>query len=51
MHDRSPRPSEGAAFRLARQTAKMHLSDIETILETAPDIAPNIRLGQFRKFS
>jgi hypothetical protein len=36
------------------KTAKMHLSDIETILETAPDIAPNnalalSRIKEFRK--
>jgi hypothetical protein len=36
------------------RTAKMHLSDIETILETGPDIAPNNalalrRIKEFRK--
>ncbi|MGF6313151.1 hypothetical protein ABIB82_007182 [Bradyrhizobium sp. i1.8.4] len=34
------------------KTAKMHLSDIETILETAPDIAPNnaLALGRIKEF-
>jgi hypothetical protein len=36
------------------KTAKMHLSDVETILETAPDISPNnalalSRIKEFRK--